>query len=97
MLSDKKNDKLVKLLNASKRLTIAKHLVNNSTCANIYNLNGFKTKKTCSNVFDLTKLKAIYILLRKPVLCKPYVKHFDYNFSLFLLYFISAVLIFIDV
>ena len=37
--------------------------------------------KTCSNVFDLIKLEAICILLRKPVLCKQ--KDFDYTVSLF--------------
>ena len=55
----------VKVLNASKRSFIAEHLVNNSTCVNSYNLNRFKTIKTCSNVFDLIKLEAICMLLRK--------------------------------
>ena len=64
--SDKKDDIPVKVINASKRLSIAEHLVNNSTFANSYNMNSFKIIKTCSNVFDLIKLEAI----RKPVLCK---------------------------
>ena len=68
--SDKKDGMPVKDLNVSKRSSIAEHLVNNSTCANSYNLNRFKIVKTCSNVFDLIKLEAICILLRKPVLCK---------------------------
>ena len=67
---DKKDDKPVKVLNASERSSIAELLVKNSTCANSYNLNGFKIIKTCSNVFDLIKLEAICILLWKPVLCK---------------------------
>ena len=60
--SDMKSDILVKILNASKSLTIAEHLVDNSTCANSYNLNRLKTNKTCSNVLNLTKLKAICTL-----------------------------------
>ena len=55
-------DILVKVLSASKRSSIAEHLVNNSTCANRYNLNTFKIIKNCSNVFDLIKLEAICIL-----------------------------------
>ena len=54
-------------------------MVYNSTCANSYNLNKFKFVKICSNVFDLIKLEAICILLRKPVLCKQ--KDFDYTVS----------------
>ena len=40
-----------------------------------------KIIKNCNNVFDLIKLEAICILLRKPVLCKQ--KDFDYTVSLF--------------
>ena len=39
--SDKKDDIPVKVLNASKRSSIAEHLVNNPTCANSYNINRF--------------------------------------------------------
>ena len=53
MLSNKKDYISVKVLNASKRLSIAEHLVNNTTCANSYVINRFKIIKTCSNVFDL--------------------------------------------
>ena len=43
-------------INASKRSSIAEHLVNNSTWTNTYNLNRFKiTNKTCSSVFDSIK------------------------------------------
>ena len=79
--SDKKVVIPVKVLNVSKRSSTADHLVNNSTCVNSYNLNRFKIIKTCSNVFDLTKLEAICILLRKPFLCQQ--KDFDYTVSLF--------------
>ena len=70
-----------KVINASKRSSIAEHLVNNPACANNYNVNMFKIIKNCSSVFDLIKLEAICILLRKPVLCKQ--KDFDYTVSLF--------------
>ena len=80
-LSEKKDDVPIKVINASKRSSIAEHLVNNSLCADNYNVNRFKIIKNCSNVFDLIKLEAICILLRKPVLCKQ--KDFDYTVSLF--------------
>ena len=51
------------------------------SCANNYNIDRFKIIKICSNVFDLIKLEAICILLRKPVLCKQ--KDFDYTVCLF--------------
>ena len=70
-----------KVLNASKRSSIAQHLVNNPTCANKYDMNRFKIIKNCKNVFDLIKLEAVCILLRKPVLCKQ--KKIVYTFSLF--------------
>ena len=44
-------------------------------------MNRFRIIKNCNNVFDLIKLEAICILLRKPVLCKQ--KDFDYTVSLF--------------
>ena len=66
--SDKKDDIPVKVINASKRSSIAEHLVKNLTRANSYNLNRFKIVKTCSNVFDLIKLEAMCILLNKTVL-----------------------------
>ena len=70
-----------KVLNVAKRSSIAQHLINNPTCANNYDMNRFKIIKNCNNVFDLIKLEAICILLRKPVLCKQ--KDFDYTVSLF--------------
>ena len=71
----------VKVLNASKRSSITELLVNNSTCANSYNINRFKIIKTCSNVFDLVKLEVICTFIMKPVLCKQ--KFFNYTVSLF--------------
>ena len=80
--SEKKDDIPNKIPHASKRSSIAEHLVNNFTCANSYNLNRFKIIKICSNVFDLIKLEGICILIRKHVLGKQ--KDFDYTVSLFL-------------
>ena len=48
---------------------------------NNYNIKRFKIIKICSNIFDLIKLEAICILLKKPVLCKQ--KDFDYTVFLF--------------
>ena len=44
-------------------------------------MNRFRIIKNCNNVFDLIKLEAICILLRKPVLCKQ--NDFVYIVSLF--------------
>ena len=52
-ISFKKDDIPVKFLNASKRSSIAEHMVNNSTCASSYNLRIFKIIKTCSFVFSI--------------------------------------------
>ena len=79
-MSDKEN-KTVKMSNASKRSAIAKHLINNGNCASNYNLNRFKVIKNCFCITDLIKLEAICILIRKPKLCKQ--KDFDYTVSLF--------------
>ena len=68
---------LAKDLNASKRSSIAEHLVNNLTCANKCNINRSKIIKICSNVFDLIRLKVICILLRKSILWKY--KEFNYT------------------
>ena len=67
--SEKKNDIPVEVLNASKHSSIAEHFVNNSKCLIIYSHYLLKDIKTCSSVFDLYKLNAIFTLLKKPVLC----------------------------
>ena len=79
-MSNKVN-KSVKVVNASKRSAIADHLVNNSNCASTYNMNKFKIIKNCFSIYDLIKIEAICILIRKPKLCKQ--KDFDYTVSLF--------------
>ena len=79
-MNDKEN-KTVRMVNASKRSAIAEHLINNSNCASNYNLDRFKIIKNCFCISDLIKLEAICILIRKPKLCKQ--KDFDYTVSLF--------------
>ena len=73
--------KSIRVVNATKRSAIAQHLVNNLNCASNYNLKRFKTIKNCFHIFDLIKLEATCILLRKPKLCKH--KDFDYAVLLF--------------
>ena len=47
-----KDNKSIKLLNASKRSTIVKHLVNNFFCASRYNLKRLKIINDAIKVFD---------------------------------------------
>ena len=66
-------------------MQIASNLIKSKTLLQfliLYRFNNrFKIVKICNNVFDLIKLEAICILLKKPVLCKQ--KDFDYTVSLF--------------
>ena len=66
---------------ATKRSSVAKHLVNDKKCAKNYDLSGFKTLHQCLNIMDLIIMEAISIYLEKLVLCKQ--KEFDYKVSLF--------------
>ena len=43
-------------MNAIKESAIAEHLVKNQSCAENFNLERFKTSKSCYNVFDLVKM-----------------------------------------
>ena len=79
-ISNKEN-KSVRVVNASKRSAIAEHLVNNSNFAKNYNLNRLRIIKNCFSISYLIKIKAICILIRNPKLCKQ--KDFDYTVSLF--------------
>ena len=79
--SDKEN-KYIRVINASKISAIAEHLVNNLNCASNYNFKRIKIIINCFDIFDLIKLEAICILIRKPKLCKH--KDFDYTVYLFL-------------
>ena len=67
--------------NAIKRSSISEHLVKNPACGNSYSEMRFKILRSCTNIFDLVKIEAIYIHLHKPKLCKQ--KEFDYSLSLF--------------
>ena len=53
-------------MNAVKRTFIAQHLLNKQNCAEKIYLDRFKVIKSCVNIFDLTKLKAICILNKTP-------------------------------
>ena len=48
-----KKTKSLRVVNASKRSAIAKCLVNNSDCANNYNLKIFKVIKNCYSISNL--------------------------------------------
>ena len=67
--------------NAIIRSSISEHLVNNSVYGNSYSEMRFKILRSCTNIFDLVKIEAIYIHLNKPKLRKQ--KEFDYSLSLF--------------
>ena len=67
--------------NATKRSSVAEHLVNNKECAKNYDVSRFKILHQCHNVMDLIKMEAISIYQEKQVLCKQ--KEFDYKVSLF--------------
>ena len=79
--STEKEAKSFQIMNALKRSSIAEHLVNDNTCAEHFYLDWFKITKTCGNTFDLIKLEAICILIRKPKLFRQ--KEFDNIVSLF--------------
>ena len=55
--TNKKENKTVKVVNASKRSANAEHFINNSSCALNYNLNSFKNIKNYFSISDLVKLK----------------------------------------
>ena len=67
--------------NAIKRSSISEHLVKNPKCGNSYSETRFKILRSCTNIFDLIKIEAIYIYLNKLKLCEQ--KEFDYSLSLF--------------
>ena len=52
----KKETKSVKILNSAKRSDIAEHLVNNKSCARIFNLDRFNIIKSCGNMLNLINL-----------------------------------------
>ena len=56
--------------NETKRFSVAVHLMNNRDCARKYEISRFFKIHHCNSVFNLFKLEAICIFLKKPVLCK---------------------------
>ena len=80
-ISEEKESKLTQVLNALTFSSVVEHLLIHPTRANNYNVDRFKINKSCNNIFDSIKLKAICILSRKPNLCKH--RNFDYTVSLF--------------
>ena len=55
---------------ATKRSSVAGHLVSYRKCAKKYNLPWIKIIHQCKNVTDINKTEAFSIYLEKPVLCK---------------------------
>ena len=80
-IDEKTKNKTKTVVNASKRSSIAEHLINNTNCANNYDSSRFKIINNCTNSIDLVRMEAISIFLNKPELCKQ--KEFNYKFSLF--------------
>ena len=52
------------------RSAIAEHLIKNSICGKSYIDLRFKILRSCTTIFDLIKIEAIYIHLNKPKLFK---------------------------
>ena len=52
--------------NATKRSSVAEHLVSNRECAKKYDLSRFKKIHHCNNVTDLTTMETTSIYLEKP-------------------------------
>ena len=81
-IDEKTKIKTKAVVNATKRSSIAEHLVNSTNCANNYDPSRFKILYNCTSSMDLVRLEAISIFLNKPELCKQ--KEFDYRVSLFI-------------
>ena len=67
--------------NAIYRLSISEYFVKNPICGNSYSEMKFKILRSCTNIFDLVKIEAIYIHLNKPKSCKQ--KEYNESLSLF--------------
>ena len=80
-IDEKTKIKTKAVVNATKRSSIAEHLVNSTNCAKNYDSSRFKILYNCTSSMDLVRLEAISIFLNKPELCKQ--KEFDYRVSLF--------------
>ena len=60
---------------------IGEHLIENQNCFENYDMNRFKIVSKARNDFHLKTLEAVYILSKKPELCKQ--KKFVYSTILF--------------
>ena len=60
-IDEKTKIKTKAVVNATKRSSIAEHLVNNTNCANNYDLTRFKILNNCTSSIDLVRLENIYI------------------------------------
>ena len=58
------------VVNATKKSSIAEHLINNTNCTNNYYSSRFNILNNSTNSIDLVRIKAISILINKPELCK---------------------------
>ena len=81
MIDEKTKIKTKAVLNATKKSSIAEHLINNTSCANNYDSSRFKILNNCTDSIDLVRMEAMSIFLNKPELCKK--KEFGYKVSLF--------------
>ena len=69
------------LVNASKKSSIAKHLLDNhTTCGSKYSDDKFKIIRRCKTNFELTVSEAVLILTLRPTLCVQ--QKFDFVTSL---------------
>ena len=68
-------------MNATRKSSIAEHLVNYPNCGKNYEDVRFKIVQQCSNVYDILKVEAIFIYFNKLELCKQ--TEFDYVVALF--------------
>ena len=65
-IKEKTKNKTKALVNATKRSSIAEHLINNADCANDYDLSRFKVINNCKNSIDFVRLEAVSIFLNQP-------------------------------
>ena len=69
------------LVNASLRLSVVKHLLQNpETCVREYNNDRFKILRSCRSDFQLKVYEAVMILTLEPTLCIQ--REFDFTTAL---------------
>ena len=80
-IEEKTKIKTKAVVNATKKSSIAEHIINNTKCANNYDSSRLKILNNCNNFIDLVRMEAISIFLNKPELYKK--EEFGYKVSLF--------------